>query len=427
MTAPRRAVITGIGIVTALGTGVADNWSAIVAGRTAIGHFRLFDPTPLRTHLGAEILDFVPSRYLGSRARKMSTRGDQLAVAAALLALDDAGLGQAELGHRAGLFLGGNKDICHRDETIAELGRIRKPDGTVDLRALGENAATLIPPLAYVEGLQNGAVFHVSSKFGIRGANCFYAGTADAGATAIGRAMRAVRHGVVDLSLAGGFDDATTWWAMSRMDGLGVLTHRNELGERAFRPFDRDHSGSVLGEGAVVLVIEERDRAHQRAARCYAEITGFGAGNDGRRPPAPDPRGRGLSRAIRYAAADAGELSNAIDYIAAHGCATPAGDVSETRALHAALGPAARDAQISSVKPQTGHLVGGAGALNVAVAAMALHSGIVPATRNLRTPARGCDLDFVPGAARQSRPNGALALARGLEGQAVAVALNKMG
>ncbi|MBF6329919.1 beta-ketoacyl-[acyl-carrier-protein] synthase family protein [Nocardia transvalensis] len=420
-------MVTGIGIITALGTGVEENWAAIVAGRTAVRRFRLFDPAPLRTHLGAEILDFDPSRYLNARARKMSTRGDQFAVAAASLALDDAGIEKSALGHRAGLFLGGNKDICHRDETIAELDSVRKPDGTIDLRALGENARTLIPPLAYVEGLQNGAVFHVSSKFGIQGANCFYAGTADAGATAIGRAMRAVRRGEVDVALAGGFDDATTWWAMSRMDGLGVLTDRNELGERAFRPFDRDHSGSVLGEGAVVLVVEERERARKRGAGCYAEITGFGAGNDGMRPPTPEPQGRGLSRAIRYAAADTGDSVHSIDYIAAHGCATPAGDVTETRALHAALGPAARHAQISSVKPQAGHLVGGAGALNAAVAAMALHSGIVPATQNLQTPARGCDLDFVPGAARQSCPTSALALARGLEGQAVALALSKAG
>jgi 3-oxoacyl-[acyl-carrier-protein] synthase II len=423
--AERRVVVTGIGLVTALGEGVEDTWQALLAGRTAIGPLRSYDPSPLDTRIGAEITGFDPARFVARRSLRMVGRGDQFAVAAATLALRDAGLeDDAELGCRAGLFLGGAKEMPRMDDLVANLATVRDAHGTVDLPRLGESAASLIAPLFFVEGLQPAALFHVSQKFGIRGPNAFFAGTADSGATAIGRAARAIRRGEADLAVAGGYDEATSWWSMSKMDGLGVLSTRNELGAGAFRPFDKEHSGSVFGEGAALLVLEDRDRALARDARCYAELTGFGGGSDGVRPPTPDPRAKGLTRAITYALRDARRTPR-IDYVAAHGCATPRGDVSETRALHDALGEDAGSVQVSSVKPQTGHLVGGAGALNVAVAALALDTGFVPATANHEHPAAGCDLDYIPGSARESRPAAALALARGLEGQAAALVLAK--
>ncbi|MFE3254576.1 beta-ketoacyl-[acyl-carrier-protein] synthase family protein [Nocardia sp. NPDC059091] len=417
----RRVVITGIGLVTALGEGADDTWSAIVAGRTAIGPLRAYDPSPLRTRLGAEIPDFDPSRFLSLRSMRTSTRGDQYGVAAATLALRDAGLEERDLGHRTGLYLGGNKDICQRDDSIADMEAIRGADGGPDMRRLGELARSIVPPLAYVEGLQNGGTYHISSLFGLRGPNAFYAGAADSGATAIGRAMRAIRRGEADIAVAGGYDDATNWWAMAKLDGLGVLSPRNDLGGKAFRPFDREHSGSVIGDGAAILILEERDRALRRGARCYAELAGYGMGNDCVRVPASDRDGRGLARAISTALSDAG--APAVDAVFSHGCATALGDASEVRALRTALGPEAHRAAVTSVKPQTGHLVGGAGALNAALAGLALDSGVVPATGNHETPAPGCDLDIVSGAARQANPRVALALARGLEGQAVALTL----
>jgi 3-oxoacyl-[acyl-carrier-protein] synthase II len=424
--AARRVMVTGIGLLTALGEGVQPTWQGLIDGRSAIGPLRAYDPSPLSTRIGAEITGFDPARFLSRRSLRMVNRGDQLAVSAATLAIQDAGLDPgAELGHRVGLFLGGNKEMPRLDDVISNLATVRGPDARVDMPRLGRTAGSVIPPLFYVEGLQSAAVYHVSEKFGIRGPNVFFAGTADTGAAAIGRGMRTIRRGDADLVLAGGYDDATSWWSMSKIDALGVLSTRNELGDRACRPYDIEHSGSVFGEGAAILVLEERDRALGRGAHCYAEVTGFGAGNDCVRPPAPEPRARGLAHAITRALADAGHSAE-IDYIASHGCATPKGDLSEVRALHDALGSAAKRAQVSSVKPQTGHLVGGAGALNAAVAALALDTGVVPATRNLETPAAECDLDFVPGAARNARPASALALARGLAGQAVAVALEKM-
>ncbi|MBL1076438.1 beta-ketoacyl-[acyl-carrier-protein] synthase family protein [Nocardia sp. 2] len=422
-------MITGIGLVTALGEGVTATWDAIVDGRSGVAPLRSYDTAPLRTRIGAEIPDFDAARYMKARTIRMSTRGDQFGIAAAALALGDAGLDTDALGMRAGLYLGGNKDVCDLDPLIAGIVGIRNVDSASSIRLIGELAPSMIPPLIYVEGLQSAACFHISLMFGIRGPNAYYAGAADAGAMAIGRAMRAIRRGEADLAVAGGCDDATTWWAMSKMDGLGLLTRRNELGERACRPFDRDHDGAVLGEGGVVLVLEEREHALARGARCYAEITGVGSGNDSVRAPGCAADGRGLVRAIAQARTDAAALRDIdavrgpFDRVLAHGSGTPSGDLSEMRALRTALGVEAEKLAVTSCKPQVGHLVGAAGAMNVAAAALSLYSGVVPSTLNHSTAAPGCDLDVVAGSARETPAGRALALARGVEGQAVAVGL----
>jgi 3-oxoacyl-[acyl-carrier-protein] synthase II len=421
----RRVVVSGIGLVTALGEGPAANWKALTSGAVGVRPIQAYDTSTLQTRLGAEIDDFDERRFATRRQLNTLNRGDALALAAARLALGDAGVDvSGDLGDRTGLFLGGNKEIGRLlDDLIAHLGEVRRQDGTADARLMAANAQRIMAPLFFVEGLQPGAVFHVSQTFGIRGSNAFFAGTADAGATAIGRAVRAVRRGEADLAVAGGYDDATTWWSMSKMDRIGVLTTRNELGAEAFRPYDRDRSGAVLGEGAALMVVEDRERALARGARIYAEVTGYGAGHEAVTPPSLDPSGRGLARAIRASLRDARRPVDEIDYVASHGAATQSGDASESAALRSAFGPAADRLMISTVKPQTGHLVGGAGALNAVVAALALYHGAVPANANLHAPAPECDLDYVRGAARESRPRHAMALARGLEGQAVALIL----
>jgi 3-oxoacyl-[acyl-carrier-protein] synthase II len=425
---PRRVMITGIGLLTGLGEGPRSNWDALLAGRTAIKRLSAYDPAPLRTQLGAEIHGFDPLRFASRRALRMLNRGDQLGLAGATLALEDAGIdGGGELGHRTGLFLGGNKEIPRLDDLLESIVSIRSEDGTPDLRKLGQTASSVMAPLFFVEGLQPAALYHVSQKFGIRGPNCYFAGTADSGAVAIGRAMRAIRRGEADLAIAGGYDDATNWWPMSKMDSLGMLATDNDAGPSAFRPFDRHRSGSLVGEGAALVVLEERDAALARGAACYAEIIGFGAGNDCHRPPTPEPHGRGLVTAIRRALDDGGVSAQDLSYVAAHGSATRTGDVSETRALWQALGSAAAAIPVSSIKPQVGHLVAAAGAVNVIVAALAIHCGAVPATVNLDDPDPLCDLDYVPREPRQARVTRALALARGVEGQAVALALADPG
>jgi 3-oxoacyl-[acyl-carrier-protein] synthase II len=426
----RRVVVSGIGLLTALGEGAEATWTSLVAGESGIGPIRAYDPSPLQTRLGGEIAEFDATRFANRRQLRTLNRGDRLAMAAARLALDDAGLphnqaGGDELGHRAGLYLGGNKSLGRTEQLIDELKVIRRPDGTADLTHLARHGDAIMPPLFFVEGLPAGAVFSISQTYGIRGASAFFAGHADAGATAIGRAMRAVRRGDADVAVAGGYDDATSWWSMTLLDRLGVLTCDNDRGQAAYRPYDRDRSGGVPGEGAALLVLEERETALRRGARIYAELTGYGAGHDARTPPAADPEGRGLARAVRHALQDARLAPGDLGYVAADGAGTRLGDAGESTALRTALGPAAPSVPVSTAKPQTGHLIGGSGALNAAVAALALHHGVVPATLNLDRPDPVCDLDHVRGSARESRPSHAVAVARGIEGQAVALALSR--
>jgi len=422
----RQVVITGIGLLTALGEGPEANWKALVAGECGVGPIQSYDTSPLQSTLGAEIRGFDPTRFGGRRQLRTINHGDRLALAAGRLALDDAGIDiTAPLGPRFGVYLGGNKTIGRMEELIDQLKAIRTPDGRADQELLGQKADVIVPPLFFVEGLQSGGVFNISQTFGILGASAFFAGTADAGASAIGHAARVVRRGEADFMIAGGYDDSTSWWSMTLLDRLGVLTTRNQLGQEAYRPYDRDRSGAVAGDGAALLVLEEKQSALRRGARIYAELAGHGGGHDCRTPPTPDTEGRGLSRAVRYSLRDAGLCAQDLGWIAAHGAGTPLGDVSESRALRSALGPAAASVPVSSVKPQFGHLIGGAGALNAAVAALALHHGAVPATLNLDSPDPACDLDLVRGSARESRPRHALALARGIEGQAVSLVLSR--
>jgi 3-oxoacyl-[acyl-carrier-protein] synthase II len=422
----RRVMVTGIGLLTCLGEGAAPTWQGLLDGRTGIGPIGGYDTSPLRTQLGAQLVDFDARRYADRRVLRNTTRHEELALAGATLAMRDAGLdGTRDFGQRGAVFLGGNKEVSRLDEVLTGLLTVRGPDGKADIRQLGATAPSVLPPLFYVEGLQGAALFYLSQAFGFLGANSYYAGTAEAGTTAVGRALRAVRRGEADVALAGGFDDPTSWWSMSKMDALGVLSARNELGEEAFRPFDRQRSGSVLGDGAAFLVLEERESALRRGARCYAELRGAGAGNECHAVLTPEPDGRGLVRAIDAALRDAGMPAGDVGYVATHGCATVLGDITESRAIRRALGPAADGLLASSVKPQTGHLVAGAGVLNVAVAALAVDSGVVPPTLNLTDPDPDCDLDWVPHTPREAHPTAALALARGLAGQAVAVAVSR--
>jgi 3-oxoacyl-[acyl-carrier-protein] synthase II len=424
--AMRRVMVTGIGLLTAIGEGVDETWRSLLAGRSGIRPLSAYRPDSLRTRQGAELVGFDPLRYTGRRTLRMMTGHDKLAMAGGALAMRDAGLGERTgFGPRAGVFVGSNKTMCRPEPVVSAVLSARGADGRADYRKLGETASSLLSPLFYVEGLQPAAVFYLSQAYGFLGANAYFAGTAESGATAIGRATRSVRRGEVDLALAGGFDEAVSWWSMAEMDSLGVLTGDNDAGAAAFRPYDRRRSGSVLGNGAAFLVLEERTAALARGARCYAEVSGVGLGGDGGQVVTPDPAARGLVRAIGAALADAALPADEVSYIASHGCATVAGDRTETLGIRRALGPAADSVAASSVKPQTGHLIGAAGALNVAVAALALNSGVVPPTMHLDEPDPECDLDWVPNVPRRVRLGAALALARGLAGQQVAVALRR--
>jgi 3-oxoacyl-[acyl-carrier-protein] synthase II len=418
----RRVLVTGVGVITALGTGADATWSALLEGRSGIGPVRKFDASSLRTQMAAEITDFNPLDYVDRRTLRKMTSSEQLAVGGATLAVRDAALDGELDGERTALFTGSSKEVSDLAKLVGAIVECTDDDGRFNVREVGKRISAF-HPLFYVEGLQGASLFYISSAFKLLGANTYFAGTAESGMSAIGRAFRTIRRGEADCAIAGGFDDPVWWWSMSSFDGLGILTGRNELGAGAFRPYDCDASGAVLGEGAAFVVLEEYETARNRGARPYAEVSGYGSAADAYHLLTPHPEGRGLASAMRRALDDARCAPEDVDYVAAHGSATPQGDRSEAQALRTIFGTNGGAAPASSVKPATGHLVGGAGSLNVTVAAMAIHSGAVPPTLNHAQALPGCEYDWIPGTGRELPVRHALAVARGLEGQNAVLAL----
>jgi 3-oxoacyl-[acyl-carrier-protein] synthase II len=422
----RRVAITGIGLLTPLAVGTEETWSGLVEGRSAVGPIRGWDASSLRTQIGAEVPEFDGKQFVTNRrSLRTMTRFDLLAMVAAVMAVRDSGLQLDEdPDGRVGLFTASNKETSE-PEKFEDAGiAARGDDGRVDIRRFGEAAPSVVPPLFYIEGLQGASLFYISEGLGLKGANTYFAGTAEAGLTAIGRAYRAVRRGEADVALAGGGDVPVGWWNMSRVDSLGILTGRNELGAGACQPYDRDRDGTVMGEGGAFVLLEDYDAASGRGARIYAEVSGFGAGADVARLITPDASGQALAAAMASAMREAEVGLEEVDYVAAHGSGTRLGDASEARALTATFGSRGNGPAASSVKPATGHLGAAAGALNVAIAALAIHHGLVPPTLNLRRPDPACaGVDWVAEQARETRIRHALAVARGLEGQNVALAL----
>ena len=417
----RRVVVTGIGLCTPLGIDTRSTWAALLQGCSGVGPIASFDASSLRTRIGAELAELPAEPTINRRARRMMTRNDILAMVGVGLAVRDAGLEPDE--QRTSLFLASNKETCEPEHLLSAALSARGEDGRVDLRRFGASARSSVHPLFYVEGLQAASLFYVSQAYGLKGANTYFAGTADTSAIAIGRAFRAIRRGEADSAIAGGFDDPVTWWNLSKLDGLGLLTGSNERGAGACRPFDAGRDGTVLGDGAALLVLEERQAALRRGASVYAELTGFGTTFDAAHLLTPDPSGEPLARAIMCALEEAQTSPDDVGYVAAHGSATKLGDASEARAIRRAFGAGADRLAVSSVKPATGHLVAAAGGLNIAVAALALRHQAAPPTLNLERPDPACDLDCVPREPRSLRTRNAAAVARGLEGQGVAVLL----
>jgi 3-oxoacyl-[acyl-carrier-protein] synthase II len=422
----RRVAVTGIGLVTPLGVGTEQTWEGLIEARSAVGPIGSYDASSLRTQLGAEIEELEAKEFVARRALRTMTRYDTLAMVAAVLAMRDSGveLPEDDPDGRAALFTASGKEISkpeHFEEIAVE---VRDERGNVDMRKFGTLAPSGVHPLFFIEGIQGASLFYVSEAFALRGPNTYFSGTAEAGLTAIARAHAAIRRGDADVALAGGADAPVCWWNMAKIDSIGLTTRSNELGAGACRPYDSERDGTVMGEGGAFVVLEELEAARGRGARIYAELSGSGAATDVAHLLTPEPDGRPLAHAIGAALRSAGEPAQAIDYVASHGSGTRRGDASEAHALRAVFGDGEDAPLVSSVKPATGHLGAGAGALNLAVAALAVHHQQVPPTLNLKDPDPMCGgLDLVAGEARQASVRQALALARGLEGQNVAMAV----
>ena len=422
MTAVRRVAITGIGLCTPLGGDTESTWSALVEGRSAVGPIRGYDATSLQTRIGAEVDGLEPRDIVANRrSLRTMTRHDLYAMAAAKGAIEDSGidLGDDPEGKNA-LFTAGDKQVSDPDYFAESSVAARDANGKADIRQFGELAYSSVHPLFYLEGIQGASLFYISEQWGLRGPNTYFSGTAEAGLLAVARGYRAVRRGEAEVALCGASDSPIFWWHMAAWDSFGVLTTRNELGAAACAPYDVGRDGTVMGEGGAFLLLEDLEAAQGRGASIYAEIVGVGSAVD---PTfTPDASGRAVAAASERALAAGGAAARDVDYVAAHGDGTREGDASEAAGLRQAFG--SDRLQASSVKPATGNLVGAAGALGAAVAALALSRQTVPPTLNLEHLDPECEgIDWIAKEARETKVEVALALARGLEGQNVALAL----
>ncbi|MEP7104893.1 MAG: beta-ketoacyl synthase N-terminal-like domain-containing protein [Chloroflexota bacterium] len=388
-----RVVVTGLGLVTALGSGAPLVWNRLLEGASGVGSLRGFDTSGLRSRIGAQVppLELPPpgsARWL-ERMREPDRQG----FVAGLQALGDAALDPRFTdGDRAGLWIACSPELALAEARAEMASEVRLPAS----RCLAEAS-------------------------GVTGPGGCFVGGAEAGAAAVAAAYRALGRGEVEVALAGGFDDPLAPYAMAKWDALGVLSESNDLGPLACRPFDRGRDGSVLGQGAAFLLLEERERARGRGARIYAEMIGVSCTYDGFGVITPDPEGMRLSSAVE-GARRLGPAGPAAVLAVCHGSGTRLGDLTEARALRRVFGAHQDALTATSVKPATGHLLAAAGPLNVAVLALTLHHGVVPPTLNLRDPDPACELP-VPREAMVWAGTLGIAIARGFGGENVVLAL----
>lgn len=411
MSAPERAVVvTGIGPVTPVGTGVDDFWEALVSGRSGIRSISRFDTSDLPVTLAGEVPDFDPTDWLDAKETRRTDRFVHFALASSQLAWEDAGKPDVAP-DRAGVVMatgiGGIEWLLNQHSVLLERGP-------------GRVSPFMVPAL-----MGNAAAGHVAMRFGFTGPNLCTVTACASGAHAVGEGYRMMRDGLIDVALVGGSESATLPLTVAAFAQMQALT-KNPDPETASRPFDADRDGFVLSEGACTLVLEEAGAARERGARIYAEVAGYGASADAFHITAPDPEGSGAALAITRALADAGEEPSAVDYVNAHGTSTPLNDASETKAIKAALGEeVARGVPVSSTKSMTGHMLGAAGAVEAAASAMALQRSLIPPTIHYSTPDPECDLDCVPNEARVADVRLAISNSFGFGGQNAVVALRR--
>ena len=384
---PRRVVVTGIGVISSIGTGIEDYWRALVAGTSGVATITHFDTTDYRVHIAAEVKDFDPTAYTDKKSARRMDRFAQFSVAAAKLAVEDGSLDVAADPENIGVLvasgIGGLQTFERETEVLLNKGA--KPH----------------QPLFIPMQIVNMAAAQVSIVLGAKGPLSTVCTACSAASNAIGEAFEIIRRGAADVMLAGGSEATITPVGISSFAAMRALSERNDEPERASRPFDRDRDGFVMGEGSAILILEELERARARGAKIYAEVRGYGMSSDAYHISAPEPSGKNQARAMTAALAEAEIQPSEIDYINAHGTSTPLGDEIETRVIRIALGEHADKVAISSTKSMIGHCLGASGALEAAACVLAIDRGMIPPTINLENPCPECDLDYVPNQARE--------------------------
>jgi len=385
----RRVVVTGVGMITALGHNATDNWGALVSGRSGIRRITLFDPDGFESQVAGEVPDFDPTAYMDRKEARRADRTTQFAFVAADEALRHANYqpdpaNGADFAVIIGTAIGGITTLVSEYDTMLAKGP-------------GRVSPFLMPMM-----LPDMSAGQLSIRLGAKAVNYCLVSACASGADSIGEAANIIRRGDAEIALAGGTEAAITPICMAGFSAAKALTTRNDDPARSSRPFDLNRDGFVMGEGAGVLVLESEDHALARGATILGELAGYGATSDAFHITQPDENGEGAARAMRKALAEAGLLSDDIDYVNAHGTSTPMNDKLETLALKKVFGEYAYELPISSTKSMTGHLLGAAGAVEAGVCILALQHGIIPPTANYETPDPDCDLDYVPNVARSA-------------------------
>ena len=400
----RRAVVTGLGVLSPIGLTVDEFWANLTAGVSGIGPITAFDASALRVRIAGEVPGFDPSTYMPAKEARRMVRFAQFAVAVSRMALEDAGLAITPANSTAvGIVMntggGGMNQVALEERTLLEKG----PDRVTPF---------FVPLMA-----PNMAASQPSIQLGIRGPVITSVAACAAGTMAMVEALRLIRYGDADVVIAGGTESALLPLAFASLHNMHALSVRNDEPTRASRPFDRDRDGFVFGEGAAALVVESEDHARARDARILCELAGGAITGDAYHITAPLPSGDGAVLAMTRALKDARMGTDELEYICAHGTATQLNDAAETHAIKRAFGARAYRIPISSNKSMIGHLLGAAGAMSALTAVLAITRGVIPPTINLETPDPECDLDYVPNIAREHRVRTAIANGFGFGGQ----------
>jgi 3-oxoacyl-[acyl-carrier-protein] synthase II len=409
---PRRVVITGMGVVCPVGNDVPSAWSRLVAGESGIAAITRFDASRVESRIAGEVRDFDPEDFIERRAARRMDAYSHYAVVAARQAADAAGLDLAAEAEDVGAVIatgGGGLTTFERQS-----------------RVIFEHGPQRMSPFFATMMIPNMAAAYVSLDLGIKGPLGAVCTACAAGANAIGDAFEIVRRGAAVAMLAGGAEAPINETGLAAFGAMRALSTRNEAPREASRPFDAGRDGFVIAEGAGVLVLEELEHARARGARIEAEIVGYGMSSEAFHVALPDETGASQARAMRAALREAGLSADDVDYVNAHGTATPVGDVAETRALKIAFGARAPAVPVSSTKSMTGHPLGAAGAIEAIVCVRAITDGVVPPTINLTDPDPDCDLDYVPNVARTVPVRTAMSNSFGFGGHDVSLVFRRV-
>ncbi len=399
----RRVVVTGVGLITPLGTGVDKNWQALLTGQCGIGLITKFDAEKLATKIAGEVLDFEPTDFMAAKDAKRVGTFIQYGLAAADMAMEMAGLTISDsLSTRTGVCVGsglGGLELLERNHDILKKSGPRR-----------------ISPFFIPGMISNLAPGNISIRHNAKGPNLSVVTACATGSHSIGEGFKIIQRQDADIMIAGGTESAVTALSIAGFNAMRALSTRNDQPEKASRPFDADRDGFVMAEGAGILILEELEFALRRGAPILAEIVGYGASADAFHVAAPAPEGEGAARAIQMALDDAGLPKEAYGYVNAHGTSTYSNDLYETQAIKKVFANHANKLLISSTKSMTGHMLGGTGAVEAAITVLSLNHGMVHPTINLDNPDEQCDLNYVPHQAQKISLDAAISNSFGFGG-----------